>query len=125
MSEFKTFRQGDVYIRKIDGLPDGLKPKKDSAVAYGEVTGHAHTVIGDAEVMEDDKGNVFLKVNKDLCTMYHGTQEQIRRQQMDIATYDFVTEDNHKPHVLTEGCYQIVRQTEYDPYEGVVRQQRD
>jgi hypothetical protein len=46
-------RQGDVYLRRIDKLPDGAKevPLEGGRIvlAYGEVTGHAHAIADHTE----------------------------------------------------------------------------
>ncbi len=42
-------RQGDVFIERVETLPESVKPKAPDrgrvVLAYGEVTGHYHEVI--------------------------------------------------------------------------------
>ena len=60
----KTQQQGDVLIRAIDNLPKKLKRKqhpRGAVLAEGEVTGHAHVVIGDGvEVWEAEDGTIYV-----------------------------------------------------------------
>lgn len=44
--------QGDVPIIKIAKLSDNAKKTNNRTVAYGEVTGHHHTIYGECEVYE-------------------------------------------------------------------------
>src|SRR3954447_6218846 len=49
------YRQGDVLIARIDEVPEDLeavpRDKGRVVLAYGEVTGHAHAVQGDVELL--------------------------------------------------------------------------
>lgn len=50
----KQYRQGDVLIEQIDEIVDSeFAPERADRVvlAYGEVTGHAHALVGDIEVL--------------------------------------------------------------------------
>ena len=38
------YRQGDVLLVKTDKIPDNVVKTKDNTLAYGEVTGHHHTI---------------------------------------------------------------------------------
>jgi hypothetical protein len=48
------YRQGDIMLRSVERIPSALKKvpldKGRVILAYGEVTGHAHAVIGDVEL---------------------------------------------------------------------------
>lgn len=98
-----SFRQGDVYLRQVTGIPvdAAVAEKKDQSgrkrivLAYGEVTGHAHAIT------ELDKVDVFVKGDG---TMY-------------LAVKD-ATELRHEEHgtiVLPPGNYERVIQREYSP----------
>ena len=64
-------QQGDVVIKRINALPEGLKKlnpldrhnKKQIVLAFGEVTGHAHAIdmdkTADIDWCEDTKKGVF------------------------------------------------------------------
>lgn len=76
------FRQGDVLVKAVDRIPKGLKAvpldKGRVILAYGEVTGHAHAVIGDVEFLAADLGDLeqrFLRVESEAQIVHeeHGT----------------------------------------------------
>lgn len=102
------FRQGDVLIAAVDEIPAGLrsvpKDKGRTILAYGEVTGHAHAVIGDVELLEADVAEMedrFLRVERE-CQVVH---------------------DEHDLITLPPGDYAVRRQREYSPEE--IRQVAD
>jgi hypothetical protein len=62
----ELYRQGDVLFKRIEALPKGEQTKRQNAtVAYGEVTGHSHTVMSldEAEVVEIG-GDVHVRVSE-------------------------------------------------------------
>ena len=91
----KLARQGDILFTRIDALPKGLKKSKDSIVAYGEVTGHAHRVVEDTgvAVLENEAGEKFVEATEDWK----------------------VTHDEHGPIEFKAGTYKVGRQREYAP----------
>jgi hypothetical protein len=93
------YRQGDVLLVKVDGLPLEAVPEvltEDRIVlAYGEVTGHAHalsTTYAEAYGHDADR----YVVAKEGATLRH---------------------EEHNPIVLEPGVYRVVRQREYSPRE--------
>lgn len=110
------FRQGDVFIEKVDGLPQDTKLKeapRDSkgriVLAFGEVTGHAHAIhetgvvalaeprsivdnLGDGFDLRD--GVLYLQVPKGGATVVHEEHGQVK---------------------LDEGIYRVQRQREHSP----------
>lgn len=93
----KQARQGDVFLRRVDQLPEKIKKLPTNVIAYGEVTGHAHKVEVDAgggvTLVEDEQGNMFVCV-KGGATVVH---------------------DEHGAIGLPEGNYAVTIQREYDP----------
>ena len=103
MSKRLLIRQGDVMFIPIASLPQGSRRKRDNGtVAYGEVTGHSHTLVEEdrtrAEVLEIGEG-LYVQVSKD----------GIR-----IAGAVFEHEE-HLPVTLPPGDYEIRIQREYSP----------
>ena len=91
----KLARQGDILFIRKDTLPKGLKPSKDSILAHGEVTGHAHRVI-EAEgvaVLETEKGDKYVASTKEWE----------------------VKHDEHGPVSFESGDWEARRQREYTP----------
>lgn len=123
----KTFknqaRQGDVFLVKIDALPDGLVeiPREGGRVvcAHGEVTGHAHAIsekhvrqFRDARVDVSDGATrlraggglpavTYLEV-KEACTLRH---------------------EEHTAITLEPNVYEVRRQREY--HRGSIRRVND
>ncbi|MFM2042850.1 MAG: hypothetical protein RLY86_1426 [Pseudomonadota bacterium] len=97
----RQYRQGDVLVMAVDGLPPCLTPvpREDGRVvlAHGEVTGHAHAIRSDRVhfFREDGSGRGFIQV--------HGS-----------APVALVHEE-HRPIELAPGTYEVVRQREYEP----------
>lgn len=57
------YGHGDVRLFEISTLPQGLEKFETNAVAEGEVTGHAHRLDSNSEVLIDRKTSVrYLKV---------------------------------------------------------------
>lgn len=85
-------RQGDVVFRRIEAgtRPEG-RVRESGIVAYGEVTGHAHRVVGGATVFEAAADRIFVEVT--------GTAE--------------VVHEEHKPITLTRGVYEVIGQREW------------
>lgn len=94
------YRQGDVYLQIVSGLPEGLKPLERKEVAFGEVTGHAHRLdvklADDAVLYENDKGELWVSV-KTATALVHEEHETIQ---------------------LEPGAYRYIPQREYTP-EGI------
>jgi hypothetical protein len=95
------FRQGDVLIVPVAEVPAGLKnvPLDGGrlVLAYGEATGHAHVVDGDAQLLESDvadMGERFLRVLEEDAALVH---------------------DEHDTIVLPPGDYAVIGQREYTP----------
>lgn len=90
-------RQGDILLKKIDKI-EGVKiAEKSHILAYGEMTGHHHTLEGDA---------IFYK-NKDSQTLIQVKSEaELKHQEHDNIT-------------IPKGNYIMIPQREYDLVEGV------
>jgi hypothetical protein len=98
MKKQELYRQGDVLIRRIDGLPKQKAVKRESgAILEGEATGHVHRIaeLTQAEVLEIGDG-VYLRVGETGVRIVH---------------------EEHADVVLPAGNYEVVRQREYSPEE--------
>ena len=102
-------QQGDVTYERIDALPEGLKlvkPRNGSHIlADGEVTGHAHRIddCPEVDMFEDENGNLFLSVKKDVQ----------------------LTHEEHGTQVIEPGAFKIGRVQEVDPFTEEVDEVRD
>lgn len=101
----KIYRQGDVLVAEVRSIPADLTsvPRENGrlVLAHGEVTGHAHVVIGDAELFtigdRVDLEERFLHVEAD-----QGAR---------------LVHDEHSTIDLPRGDYRVLRQREYSPEE--------
>lgn len=88
------YRQGDVLIQKIRGKGKGrpVAPEQGRLVlAYGEVTGHSHSIPATAGTLTRD-GDVLYMTIEELTAVEH---------------------QEHAPIPLTPGTYRVTRQQEY------------
>ena len=103
-----TFRnraaQGDLLIRRINQLPEGLNPVNPvngkHIVAHSE-TGHNHVIVADrAEVLTKDKDDgmvMFLVVDNEADLIHERSF------------------DTHETIRIDAGVYEVRRQREYTP----------
>ena len=89
------WRHGDVFIAKVDSIPEGLESSPRAVLAYGEVTGHSHRIreSGAAVTFQTDDA-VWLRILTEEATLVH---------------------EEHGPIVLRKGDYRTWIQREYSP----------
>lgn len=90
-------RQGEVFLLKIDKLPDNLT-LKDNILARGEATGHTHRIVGNAKTFTDNKQQ-YLQVMAE-CELQH---------------------EEHQTITVPQGIYKVSIQREYDVLRDVLR----
>lgn len=99
MTKIFMIRQGDVMVKAINAIPEGLKSVKPdngrTILAYGEVTGHAHALpCSITKLLEDVKsGRRYLEVKEDAP----------------------LTHEEHTEIKLPAGIYEVITQREYSP----------
>lgn len=115
-------RQGDVFLHQVDRLPDGAievpAERGRIVLAYGEVTGHAHAIvdhgqqqlsapmIGEtaaAEVVE-----ALIARCKAKLYAHRGDRFLVVEEPVNL------THEEHTPHIIPPGVYEIPVQMEYD-----------
>jgi hypothetical protein len=94
----KHYRQGDVLLVLVDGLPkDSKQAKPDEehriVLAYGEVTGHAHAVSTAHAVLYEAGPDRYIDVKSGAALVH----------------------EEHSTINLDPGTYKVVRQREYVP----------
>jgi hypothetical protein len=99
------YRQGDLLIRKIETLPQGLTKLDTKILAEGEATGHQHRLTSQTtQVFRDDaRQQKFLSV---------------------VEPTQLVHEE-HKPITIDEGTYVIIQEREFDPFGDYIRRVED
>lgn len=107
----RVFRQGDVLLQFVDELPKGARditPEDRIVLAYGEVTGHAHAVYPEVEVID---GKETKKLPAKLWDA--GAERFIQ-----VMEKTALKHEEHAPIPLDPGVYKVIRQREYDPEEA-------
>lgn len=108
----KTFmQQGDVVIKKVKEIPEGLECNKTDTLQYGEATGHAHRLhegdfqihLNPKEQDKDGNGRKFLRILKDT---------ELRHEE-------------HETFIIPPGTYEIGIVKEYDHFEEIERNVAD
>jgi hypothetical protein len=92
----KVYRQGDVLITPINEIPSGLKRTNKVTLAFGEVTGHHHTIY--------DSG----------CVGYANEIEGLAAY-LDVESDCNLTHQEHDTITIPPGKYKVTRQVEYTP----------
>jgi hypothetical protein len=99
MTQYRQFRQGDVFLTTATDVPAGAAPvDRDNGrivLAYGEVTGHAHAIDAPtaALVQDPETGRRFL-LAPDGAIIGH---------------------EEHTHITLPAGNYEVRQQREYHP----------
>lgn len=96
--------QGDVHIWKIASVPATATKRESRVVREGEVTGHAHRIVGDAVEVYESNGRLMAVVSGDGVSLVH---------------------EEHGPVVLEPGTYEFGPTFEYDYETEESRQVQD
>jgi hypothetical protein len=96
-------RQGDVLIIPVATIPTDTTPvKRDRGrvvLAYGEATGHAHTIL-----------------HPDVTLVTQGEADELRMwMQVTSPAPVELTHDEHDTLLIPPGNYEVRRQREYQP----------
>lgn len=102
----KQYRQGDVFIERVEEIPENLTPIKREhghvILAHGEVTGHFHGIKNRVAMFySNEAGERFLDLSKP-CDLTH---------------------QEHATITIPPGKYRVIQQREYTPAE--IRSVRD
>lgn len=91
MKEYKI-RHGDVIVVSTKDKIQGTE-KKDKALAYGEVTGHSHKMLGDAANVFEWNEKMYLKVTK-RSTLTHEEHGDI---EIPVGDYEVIIQRDYVP----------------------------
>lgn len=97
---------GDVILFMVAEQPAdfaALPKEKNDALAYGELTGHVHKIIG-------EPGDFELKVD-----------EAKQTRHLRVVRPVTLKHQEHSPIKLPPGDYRIGIQREYDPFTKLIR----
>lgn len=99
MKILKELRNGDIYLQKIDELPEGLEKVDTDIIEAGEASGHHHRLRGVSNLYKNSSGEVAVVeiVKSDVTAVVH---------------------EEHNPIPNIEGYYEVIRQRQWNPYEA-------
>jgi hypothetical protein len=104
------FRQGDVFLDRVDALPKGavdITPAEGRVVlAYGEVTGHAHAIY-----------ETKTKEGQPAVRMWSAGAERF----LQVLIGSTLKHEEHTHPALPPGIYRLPSQMEYERAEGLRR----
>ncbi|GAB4189489.1 MAG: hypothetical protein OHK0057_36750 [Thermoflexibacter sp.] len=105
----KVYRHGDVVLFKVqDDEPINQKGgvfTKELILEHGEVTGHAHRLAGEVEIVGENEA-----------------KKEITFKVLDRAV---LTHEEHDRIVLERGIYLKTSQVEYNPFDDMIQWIRD
>ena len=97
------YRHGDLLIRQINKLPEGMKAKTN-IIAKGEFTGQNHVLTCERPLtIIDYEGKKFFEA-------IPGTE---------------ITHPEHKTIPIEIGYYEVVIEQEFNPFEQIIKQVQD
>jgi len=112
-----NYRQGDIFLKKIDKLSAGIKLIETNVLALGEITGHKHKLVAekntDFRVYQNEDGLIYLEVLNPIM-LYHGTEAHIE-QQLRGLELDLEKLDLHEQHKILPGAYEVPTERDYTP----------
>jgi hypothetical protein len=92
--------------------------RQNRVIARGEVSGHAHIITGDADVVRQN-GQTIIGVGPDGAVMRHLIESAF------VETGEEKWTGEHADIKIGPGKYKYVQQTQYDPYKKAVEKVRD
>lgn len=95
----ENIRQGDILLKKINGIDGKLVGKGKRVLAYGEKTGHSHVLDGDISYYENKDGTLMAQIRSN-AELVH---------------------EEHKHIGVPPGDYIVIRQRELDIVEEMQR----
>lgn len=99
----KPIRHGDVILRPVTAAQGKKEEVDEYTLAYGEVTGHHHTLYPLTE-------GALLMLYKDGDKRF-----------LDLAEPWALRHQEHREIVVPPGLYEIGIEREYDPFERMMR----
>lgn len=90
------WRQGDLLIKKVSKMPEKTKKRNGLVILEGEATGHAHRLTAGEIHETNDGASIFFRLDRPAQLVH----------------------EEHAAIGFDPGTYQVVRQREFNPFEG-------
>lgn len=103
----KPIRHGEVILKPVSKIPKGETTTVDSYRVADSDAGHHHILQSKDIVVTTKDNNTFVEA-KEEGTIIHQKET-----------------DRHKDLPIAPGKYQVLKKTEYDPFEKVLRDVKD
>lgn len=104
----KPIRHGEIMLVPVSEIPEGETVRHTSYIIGHSETGHHHVLEGtEFEVTELSNDELYFR-------LFEPTKLVHKKQT-----------DKHKTLVVNPGIYKRFHDTEYDPWEGVIRDVAD
>ena len=114
-------RQGDVYLRRVEKLPDGAKPVSLEGgrivLAHGEATGHAHAIADHGQDVKPAGEAAAAEIVEALIARHQGKARLYEHRGDRFLVVEEpvnLTHEEHTPHLIPPGVYEVPVQMEYD-----------
>ena len=113
------YQQGDVILRKIDALPEGLNKQDSKVLQHGETTGHMHQFDRDAAVTVYVGTTSPKDSLSDSSELNFKTVTENGNKYIVVDVPALLRHEEHKPITIEPGVYEIdiVREFDYDKFE--------
>ena len=102
MSSVNQIRQGDVYLKRVTAIPEGLESVRPGGIGYvleeGEVTGHFHAIS-----------------KTDFMKMWKGSDTDFNELFIDVDKPVDLTHDEHGTAKIPAGLWRKITQRQYAP----------
>lgn len=91
-------RQGDVFLKTVDSIPETVK-RKNKTLAYGEITNHHHSFSAQSAV------TVFADIDG--------------KQYCNVEKESVLEHQDHAHVTVPAGKYEVIIQREFDLVGGI------
>lgn len=92
------------------------KERKNRIIARGEHSNHSHVIVGDADVIHDEHGNITVSVGNKGAVLRHILESNWMNGQ------EVWTGEHHDVKLNPNKTYKYVAQEEYDPFEKTIQE---
>lgn len=104
----KAIRHGEIILLPVKSIPAGIVTSHDSFIVGHSETGHNHVLEGTRfEVTEDEKKELYFRLFEPTNLVHKKTT------------------DKHKTLKVPAGLYKRYHDTEYDPFQQIIRDVAD
>ena len=108
----KIYIQGDVVLKRIEGLPQGKQILEKFVLAYGELTGHQHKLIeSDGVKVIKILDKLYVNLLKE-TTLRHGKKNEMMEPYIERIPGVL----RHLDLKVPKGIYEVIIQRETDHY---------